>query len=89
VVRPLFVVALLVVAVMVGFRYGWVHVSGVSGSCTQVATNADGTVLEACHKGRLAGWPSLDSHGCTFVRESGRWQYWHCPASLEASQVGR
>jgi hypothetical protein len=89
VVRPLFVVALVAAAAMVGLRYGWIPISGLSGSCTQVAANADGTVLEACRQGRLAGWPNLDSHSCAFVRESGRWQYWHCPAPLEASQVGR
>lgn len=89
VARPLFVVALLAAAVMVGFRYGWIRVSGLSGSCTQVTTNADGSVLEACQQGRLAGWPGLESKGCTYLRESGRWQYWHCPAPLEASQVGR
>jgi hypothetical protein len=88
-VRPLLVAALLAVAVLVGFHNGWLHVAGLSGSCTQVTQNADGSVLEACSQGRLAGWPSLDSHGCAFVRETGRWQYWHCPAPLDASQVGR
>ncbi len=88
-VRPLLVVAVLAAAAMVGLRYGWVRVSGLSGTCTEVAQDAGGTVLEACGRGRLAGWPGLESHGCTFVRESGQWQYWHCPAPLEASQVGR
>lgn len=88
-VRPVFVVAILAAAVMVGFRYGWLHVNGLSGSCTLVTTNVDGSVLEACSQGRLAGWPSLGSHGCSFVRQTGRWQYWHCPAPLDASQVGR
>jgi hypothetical protein len=89
VVRPMFFVALLVAAAMVGFHNGWLHIRGLSGSCTQVSENADGSVFEACRQGRIAGWPSLDSHGCTYVREAGRWQYWHCPAPLEASQVGR
>lgn len=88
-VRPVFVLAILVAAAMVGFRYGWLHISGLSGSCTQVSANPDGSVLEACSQGRLAGWPSLDKESCTYMRESGRWQYWHCPAPIDASQVGR
>lgn len=89
VARPLFVVALLAAAALVGFRYGWIRVNGLSGSCTQVSANADGSVVEACSRGRLAGWPGLEKHGCTYTEESGRWQYWHCPAPLEASQAGR
>jgi hypothetical protein len=89
VARPLLVVAVLAVVAMVGLRYGWVHVSGLSGSCAQVAQNPDGTVVEACQRGRLEGWPTLGSQSCTFVRQSGQFQYWHCPAPLVASQVGR
>jgi hypothetical protein len=89
VIRPLLVVAVLAIVVTVGLRDGWVRTSGLSGSCTQVTQNADETVLEACHQGWLEGWPSLASHDCTVVRKSGRLQYWHCPASLVASQVGR
>ena len=88
-VRPLFVVAILAAAVMVVFRYGWVHISGLSSSCTQVSANADGSVVEACSRGRLAGWPNLQKQSCTYMRESGECQYWHCPAPIHASQVGR
>lgn len=87
--RPVLVVVALVVVAMAGLRLGWVRVGGLTGSCTQVAQNADGTVLEACVRGRLAGWPSLAGHGCTVVGQSARLQDWSCPVTVVASQVGR
>jgi hypothetical protein len=89
VVKSVLFAALLAAVALMGFHYGWVRIGALSGSCTQVVENADASVVEACRQGKLAGWPSLESHSCTFIHQSGSWQYWHCPAAIEASQVGR
>ena len=87
--RPVLVVVAVAVVAMVGLRVGWVRVSGLSGSCTQVAQGPGGSVIEACQRGRLAGWPSLAGHGCTVVGQSQQLQSWSCPAPVVASQAGR
>ena len=88
-IRPFLAVVVIAVVGLVALRDHWVHVAGLTGSCAQVAANGDGTVVEACQRGRLEGWPDLGSHNCTAVRNVGGYQYWHCPTPLTASQVGR
>ncbi len=82
--------ASLVIALMVGIRDGsLLKVGGLTGTCSTTYTSLDGTALEACRAGKLEGFPDLSKHGCTNVGERGKAEYWSCPGTLTASQVGR
>jgi hypothetical protein len=89
-VKGVIVVALLIAATMAVLKDGRpLQSAGLTSSCTTVATDADGTQLAACRDGRLEGAPDLTSHGCTIVSGTKSLRYWHCPSTVEASQVGR
>lgn len=83
------VVAMLAVAVMVGIRSGVLRSSGLTGSCSVVQTNPDGTQWDRCVSGSLAGRPSLASRSCTSQGIAGKYELWHCPADVQATAIGR
>jgi hypothetical protein len=83
-------VAAVIFAVMVAIKDGRVlRDTGLTGSCSVVQTAADGTQLESCRPGKLAGRPDLSRDGCTRAGISGTFEYWRCPASVVSSQAGR
>lgn len=83
------VVAVLAVAVMAGIRSGLLRSVGLTGSCSVVQTNADGTQWDRCVSGSLSGRPSLASRSCTAQGVSGKWELWQCPAAVQATAIGR
>ena len=84
------VIALCIVAAMVAVKDGRIlHTSGLTGSCTLVSTNPDGSVVDACKGGKLEGRPDLTKRGCTAAGISGAYGYWHCPAGTQQSDAGR
>ena len=83
------IVAVLAVAVMVGVKNGVLRTTGLTGRCSVVQTNPDGTQWDRCVAGRLEGRPSLASKSCTSQGVAGKWELWHCPAEVQASAIGR
>jgi hypothetical protein len=86
----IFAVAALILILMVAIKDGRIlRTSGLTGSCSVVQTDADGTQLESCRPGKLEGRPDLTRRGCTDTGRSGNNEYWRCPAAVVASQAGR
>jgi hypothetical protein len=82
-------VCVLIVALMVGLKNGTLlRKAGLTGSCAVVQTSADAQV-NACRAGKLEGRPNLSKHSCVSTGMKGTYEYWRCPASVVASQVGR
>jgi len=79
------IAAVLIFAVMLGIKDGRLtRQIGLSGSCQVVQTAVDGTQLDACHGGRLAGRPDLSSKSCTSTGFRGTLEYWRCPAAVDS-----
>jgi hypothetical protein len=76
-------VAVVIVAVMVGIRNGFIlHSTGLGGSCSVVQRLTDGSKWVACQKGRIGGWPDLSRRNCKSSGITGTSEYWKCPADL-------
>ena len=76
-------VAVVIVAVMVGIRNGYIlHTTGLGGSCSVVQRLPDGSQWVACQKGKIGGQPDLTRHNCTSAGITGTSEYWKCPADL-------
>jgi hypothetical protein len=87
--RILFVAAFLLVG-MIAVKDGrFLRVAGLVGSCRVYQQAVDGTQWEACRAGRLEGRPDLSARGCSAGGVAGRLEYWHCPAGIAASAIGR
>lgn len=57
--------------------------AGLLGSCTRVAAPGDPTgQWQACHAGRLTGYPDLSRNSCTQRSVQPEVVYWRCPAPL-------
>lgn len=83
-------VAVCILAVMIAIKDGRVMRStGLTGSCSLVQAGPDGSELEACRPGKLEGRPDLSHRGCTGVGVAGTYEYWRCPADLQATDAGR
>ncbi|HVA31346.1 MAG TPA: hypothetical protein VMU58_08745 [Gaiellaceae bacterium] len=83
------VIGALILALMVVVKDGRVlRDVGLTGSCSVAQTYTDGTQLEACRAGKLAGRPDLSRDSCRNVGVTGTYDYWHCPASLGAGPNG-
>jgi len=79
------IAAVLIFAVMLGIKDGRLtRQIGLSGSCQVVQTAVDGTQLDACRGGRLAGRPDLSSKSCTSTGFRGAFEYWRCPAAVDS-----
>jgi hypothetical protein len=89
VVKRIVVAGVLVLALMIAVKDGHVlRDTGLTGACVPAQTYKDGTQLEACRSGKLAGRPDLSRDGCTAVGTNGTYQYWRCPAGVEAGPSG-
>ncbi len=81
--------AVLIVALMLVVKDGrLLRNSGLTGACTVVQTLGDGTQLEACRSGKLAGRPDLSRQGCRNVGLNGQDEYWRCPAAVASGPRG-
>jgi hypothetical protein len=83
------VVAVLILTFMVAVKDGALNRAGLTGSCKVVQTAADGSQWAACSSGKLAGRPDLTKRSCTKWGVRGTVVYWHCPAPVQATAVGR
>lgn len=80
----------LVFALMVAVKDGRIlRETGLSGMCSVAQTLADGSQVEACRAGRLAGRPDLTRHGCKAAGVNGTYEYWRCPSSLVSDHASR
>jgi hypothetical protein len=76
-------VAVVIVALMVGIRSGYIlDATGLKGSCSVVETLPDGSQWVACQAGRIGGRPDLSKNNCTSSGVTGNAEYWKCPADL-------
>jgi hypothetical protein len=81
--------AVLILAVMIAVQRGALHDVGLTGSCTAMQTLADGTQWVACKAGKVSGRPSLSSKDCSDAGVRGKLEWWHCPAPVVSTAVGR
>lgn len=85
----LVIIGVLVVGVMFAVKDGRVmRDAGLTGTCTVAETFKDGSQLEACSSGKLAGRPSLSGQGCTATAIQSGYQYWRCPAGVASGPNG-
>jgi hypothetical protein len=79
----------LVLALMIAIKDGRVlRAAGLTGACSMAQTLNDGTQLEACRAGRLAGRPDLSRQGCTTAGIGTTYEYWRCPAGVVSGPNG-
>ncbi|MGZ8716903.1 MAG: hypothetical protein ACXWYO_07305 [Gaiellaceae bacterium] len=79
----------LVLALMIAVKDGRVlRDTGLTGVCSNAQTLSDGTQLEACRSGKLAGRPDLSRAGCTVAGLTRTYEYWRCPASVVSGPSG-
>ena len=82
-IKRIVVAGVLVLALMIAIKDGRIlRHAGLTGECSVAQTLADGTMLEACRSGKLAGRPDLSRQGCRIAGLSGPYQYWRCPAAI-------
>jgi hypothetical protein len=80
----------LVLALMIAVKDGRImRAAGLAGACTVAQTMADGSQVEACRAGRLAGRPDLRRQGCKEAGVSGTYEYWRCPSSVVSDVASR
>jgi hypothetical protein len=90
VLKPIFVVAACILALMIVLKDGRVlKTTGLTGTCSQVSAVVEGTVVEACKPGKLEGRPDLTKRDCIAAGTLGRLEYWRCPAEIQATSAGR
>lgn len=88
-IKRVVVAGALALALMVAVKDGRVlRETGLTGACSTAQTLTDGTQLEACRSGKLAGRPDLSRQGCTVAGLTGTYQYWRCPASVVSGPSG-
>jgi hypothetical protein len=88
-IKRVIVIGALIVALMVVVKDGrLLRNAGLTGSCTVAQTFGDGTQLESCHPGKLAGRPDLSRQGCRNVGLTGANEYWRCPAAVASGPRG-
>jgi hypothetical protein len=80
----------LVLALMIAVKDGrFTREIGLAGACSVSQTLADGSQVEACHAGKLAGRPDLTRQGCKTAGVSGTYEYWRCPSSVVSDAASR
>jgi len=88
-IKRVVAVAVLILALMLVVKDGRVlRDAGLTGSCSSVQTFGDGTQLEGCMAGRLAGRPDLSGQGCRDAGAKGTIEYWRCPAAVASAPNG-
>jgi hypothetical protein len=89
VLKPIVAVAVCILAAMLVIKDGrLLRDAGLTGSCKVVAALADGSQVEQCRPGKLAGRPDLTRQGCTSVALKGKLEFWRCPAALQSRAGG-
>jgi hypothetical protein len=83
------VAAVLILGAMIAVHAGALRAVGIAGSCKAMQTLADGSQWVACSSGSLSGRPTLASKSCTSAGVSGDTEWWHCPAQVVSTAVGR
>ncbi len=88
-VKRIVAAGIVVLALMIAVKDGRVlRDAGLTGVCSLALTLNDGTHVEACHSGRLAGRPDLSRDGCSTAGLRGAVEYWRCPAGVAAGPSG-
>jgi hypothetical protein len=83
-VLRIFAVAFVLAGIMIAAKEHRILArTHVVGSCTTVATAADGSEWRACESGRLSGKPSLERDSCKDAGPRAKVELWHCPAPLQ------
>jgi hypothetical protein len=81
---------IVVLALMIAVKDGRLTRDiGLAGACTVAQTLTDGSQVEACRAGRLAGRPDLRRQGCVEAGVSGTYAYWRCPSSVVSDVATR
>jgi hypothetical protein len=89
-IKRIVIAGVLVLALMIAVKDGRIlRDTGLTGTCSTAQTLKDGTQLEACRSGRLAGRPDLSRQGCTVAGPTATYEYWHCPAGVVSGPNGR
>jgi hypothetical protein len=83
------VAAVLILVAMVAVQRGVLRDVGIAGSCKAVQSLADGSEWISCSPGRISGRPSLTGKSCTSAGVRGEVEWWHCPAAVVSSAIGR
>jgi hypothetical protein len=86
----IWLMAMLAAAMLVVVRdHDVLHRAGLIGHCTTaprpVGTNG---AWRACEKGMLDGRPDLSRQSCSRRGQSGKVEYWRCPAAVKSAPVG-
>ncbi len=88
-IKRVVVVGALIFGLMVAVKDGRVlRDTGLTGACSVATTFSDGTAVEACRSGKLAGRPDLSRQGCRAAGITGTYQYWRCPAGVVSGPSG-
>lgn len=88
-IKRVVAVGILIVALMLVIKDGRVpRIVGLIGRCSIVQTFGDGTQLEACLPGKLAGRPDLSRQGCRDIGTKDTAAYWRCPAAIASGPNG-
>jgi hypothetical protein len=89
-IKRIVIAGVLVFALMVAVKDGRLtRETGLAGACSVAQTLADGSQVEACRAGKLAGRPDLTRQGCKAAGISGTYEYWRCPSSVVSAASGR
>jgi len=89
VLKPIFVVAACILALMVVVKDGRVlKTSGLTAKCSAVSGVVQGVVVQACKPGKLEGRPDLTKRDCIAAGVAGKLEYWRCPADVQATSSG-
>ena len=83
------IAGLLIFAAMVAIQQGALRHIGLTGSCRQASSLADGSTWITCSAGKISGRPTLEGKSCTSAGVRGKVEWWHCPAAVTSSAVGR
>jgi hypothetical protein len=89
-IKRVVIAGVLVLALMIAVKDGRItRAAGLAGACSVAQTLPDGSQIEACRAGKLAGRPDLRRQGCVAAGISGTYAYWRCPASVVSDVASR
>ena len=82
-IKRVVLAGVIVLALMIAVKDGRIlRDTGLTGMCSVAEVLPDGTQIEACSSGKLAGRPDLSRHGCRVAALTDAYQYWRCPAAI-------
>jgi hypothetical protein len=89
-IKRVVIAGVLVFALMIAVKDGRLtRETGLAGACSVAQTLSDGSQVEACRPGKLAGRPDLTRQGCKAAGISGTSEYWRCPSSVVSDAASR